>query len=112
MLRIDWKETGRPVLDRLGRQFVSVAKSARGGSYARRQVKYNTYLIFLRFLGGALRPGRDPQYPAPACGGVYQAFTRSGEIGQEDAGLSLDHPLVARTDPLAEVRTARKQNHL
>ncbi len=56
MLRIDWKETGRPALDRLGRQFVSVAKSARGGSYTRRQVKYNTYLIFLTFLGGRFGP--------------------------------------------------------
>ena len=56
MLRIDWKETGRPALDRLGRQFVSVAKSARGGSYARRQVKYNTYLIFLTFLAERFGP--------------------------------------------------------
>ncbi len=56
MLRVDWKETGRPVLDRLGRQFVSVAKSARGGSYARRQVKYNTYLIFLDFLAEHFGP--------------------------------------------------------
>ena len=62
MLRVDWKETGRPALDRLGRQFVSVAKSARGGSYARRQVKYNTYLIFLRTDPGFESLHSDPRY--------------------------------------------------
>ncbi len=56
MLRLDWKETGRPALDRLGRQFIGVAKPARGGSYAYRQVKYNTYLIFLDFLAERFGP--------------------------------------------------------
>ncbi len=56
MLRLDWKETGRPALDSLGRQFIGIAKAARGGSYAYRQVKYNTYLIFLDFLAERFGP--------------------------------------------------------
>jgi hypothetical protein len=56
-LRVSWEPTGDPVLDRLGRQFVErVACSARGGSYARRQVKYNTYLNFLEFLAEQFGP--------------------------------------------------------
>jgi site-specific recombinase XerD len=56
-LRVDWETTGDPVLDRLGRQFVEqVACHARGGSYARRQVKYNTYLNFLNFLAERFGP--------------------------------------------------------
>ena len=56
-LRVSWEPTGDPVLDRLGQQFVErVACHARGGSYARRQVKFNTYLNFLAFLAKQFGP--------------------------------------------------------
>ncbi|HHW44649.1 MAG TPA: hypothetical protein GXX25_12770 [Desulfotomaculum sp.] len=56
MLRVSWEKTGHPALDRLGRQFISVAKLARGGSYARRQVKFKMYLKFLGFLAERFGP--------------------------------------------------------
>lgn len=56
-LRVSWEPTGDPVLDRLGQRFVErVACNARGGSYARRQVKFKMYVNFLEFLAEHFGP--------------------------------------------------------
>ncbi|RKO65743.1 site-specific integrase [Desulfofundulus salinus] len=57
MLRVSWENTGDPVLDRLGRQFVErVARYARGGSYERRMEWYRAYIRFTYFLAERFGP--------------------------------------------------------
>ena len=112
-LRVSWEPTGDPVLDRLGQQFVErVACSARGGSYARRQVKYNTYLNFLEFLAEQFGPEDICNIQPRHVAAFIKHLRNKGRSRDRILGLSFRHPLVARADLLAEVRTARKQDHL
>ncbi|WP_072868166.1 phage integrase N-terminal domain-containing protein [Desulfofundulus thermosubterraneus] len=57
MLRVSWENTGNPILDRLGRQFVErVARYARGGSYEKRLERFRKYVKFLCFLAERFAP--------------------------------------------------------
>jgi site-specific recombinase XerC len=57
MLRVSWENTGNPILDRLGRQFVDrVARYARGGSFEKRIEWYRKYIKFLHFLAERFGP--------------------------------------------------------